>query len=134
MDGAISNGGNALAVVSRTGHIRIVQLEAPPEGGIATSLEHMLCPTRGNLKLMKLENEFEGAVKFNHDDTQLIAVDKNGTMIIVPISRPSASLTVPIRSRTQESARSVSQSAQGPPMLPPLPNHGLLFAQWLDED
>ena len=103
MDGTVANGGHALALVSREGHLCVVQLEAHPEGGLMTFADGVVvcgAKSKNKLRLHNLETEFEGAVRFSADDSRLIAVDKHGGLIIVDFAKvkdlPSISLRPPI--------------------------------------
>lgn len=79
IDGAVSDNGNAVGLVSGDGKVGIMSLQRLKKGGITSSGD---APVAIKRKLGRHLSVFEAAVRFSPDGKRLVAVDKLGNLIV----------------------------------------------------
>ena len=88
-DGAVSNSGNLVALVSKTGEICLVPLKANPFDGFWSVPRSDPIPIRH--KLTRNDSVFMVALRFNTDDSKLVGVDHTGKVVIVDLQKSARS-------------------------------------------
>lgn len=113
IDGAVSDSGNAVALVSSEGRVAFMPLRGVNSGGIVSSGES---PVYVQGRLGPLLSVFEAAVRFSPDHKRLIAVDKHGTLLIAEFTaadtQPSTGLLPGSRGSSSWRASSTQSRSQ----------------------
>lgn len=109
IDGAVSDSGNAVALVSSEGKVAFMPLRGVKSGGIVSSGE---LPILVKGKLGPLLSVFEAAVRFSPDHKRLVAVDKHGTLLIAEFTAADAQPSIGLMPGSRQSSSWRASSTQ----------------------